>query len=352
MVYRVNRDPIIDNNKTLRVDRMRVGSFSQRLGFQGTTSAYASGGGPGTPFPSNVTNIIDKFPFSNEANVTDVGDLTKSRYRVASSSSSSHGYTVGGRSGGNPYNNDEIDKFPFSSDGNATDVGDLTEEGMLGAGNSSTTHGYRSGADTPPSADPSGPPISKTIDKFSFASDGNATDVGDLEARFRGGTGASSLTDGYVIGGGTYGPHNPPDFPAISIGVNIRKFPFASDGNSTSVGTLAVSMGFAASNVNSVASGYGVGTLKSPITTNSDIQKFPFANESSSTVVGTLERSGGYLNGASSNNGGYVMGGTFPPYANAREINKFPFVSDGTAVDVGNLTTDGYTRQAPGGHHV
>ena len=111
-------------------------------------------------------------------------------------------------------------------------------------------------------------------------------------------------------------------------------------------------MGFAASNVNSVTSGYGVGTSKSPITTNSDIQKFPFANESSSTVVGTLERSGGYLNGASSNNSGYVMGGTFPPYASAREINKFPFVSDGTAVDVGNLTTDGNTRDAPGGHHV
>ena len=75
-------------------------------------------------------NVIGKYPFSADANSTDVGDLTSTRYSSAGNSSTTHGYSSGGRE--NPtlpspvsvYN--IIDKFPFASDGNATDVGDLT----------------------------------------------------------------------------------------------------------------------------------------------------------------------------------------------------------------------------------
>ena len=63
-----------------------------------------------------------------------------------------------------------IDKFPFASDANATDVGDLFQSRLGAAGQSSTASGYTSG----------GNPGSNTIDKFPFASDGNATDVGNL----------------------------------------------------------------------------------------------------------------------------------------------------------------------------
>ena len=43
---------------------------------------------------------------------------------MAGSSSTTYGYTHGGDGGG--YRN-IIDKFSFSTDGNATDVGDLTQ---------------------------------------------------------------------------------------------------------------------------------------------------------------------------------------------------------------------------------
>ena len=78
------------------------------------------------------------------------------------------GYT----SGGFVPNVNTIDKFPFASDGNATDVGNLTQARFFVVGQSSDAYGYTSGGFAPPQVN--------TIDKFPFASDGNATDVGDL----------------------------------------------------------------------------------------------------------------------------------------------------------------------------
>jgi hypothetical protein len=62
-----------------------------------------------------------------------------------------------------------IDKFPFATNANATDVGDLTRAIHLPAGQSSTVSGYTSGGSN-----------SNVIDKFPFATNANATDVGDL----------------------------------------------------------------------------------------------------------------------------------------------------------------------------
>ena len=108
MVYRINRDPIIDDNRVLRVDRMRVGSFSQSYQFQGSTSGYTSGGNPINP----AGNIIDKYPFASNANATDVGDLTQKREVATGQSSGASGYTSGGIS---PAYTNVIDKFPFSA---------------------------------------------------------------------------------------------------------------------------------------------------------------------------------------------------------------------------------------------
>jgi hypothetical protein len=79
-------------------------------------------------------------------------------------------------------------------------------------GQSSTTHGYSSGGYIPPS------PRVNTIDKFPFASDTNATDVGDLIVARKSMTGQSSTASGYVSGG--YGGS-----PVASSNV-IDKFPF------------------------------------------------------------------------------------------------------------------------------
>ena len=65
------------------------------------------------------------------------------------------------------------------------------------------------------------------IDKFAFASDSNATDVGDLNAQLNNTAGQSSADNGYVSGG------------RFASNLNqIQKFPFASDANATDVGDL------------------------------------------------------------------------------------------------------------------
>ena len=116
-----------------------------------------------------------------------------------------------------------IDKFPFAADGNATDVGDLTQARQGPAGQSSTTSGYTSGGHAPPQVN--------TIDKFSFAADGNATDVGDLTVSRWTAMGQSSDVSGYTSGG------------RAGISVNpIDKFPFASDANATDVGDTLVAV--------------------------------------------------------------------------------------------------------------
>ena len=90
---------------------------------------------------------------------------------------SSYGYSMGGyhysdgvapyRRGGHP----NIDKWSYASGvQNATDAGDLTVARSNMCGVTSTTHGYACGGDG----------WIDVIDKFTTASDANATDVGNM----------------------------------------------------------------------------------------------------------------------------------------------------------------------------
>jgi hypothetical protein len=112
-----------------------------------------------------------------------------------------------------------IDKFPFASDANATDVGDLTIARRFAVGQSSTVSGYTSGG---------APSIVNTIDKFPFSADANATDVGDLTQIRQAPTGQSSTESGYSSAGYSPGGYSN----------TIDKFPFSSDANATDVGDL------------------------------------------------------------------------------------------------------------------
>jgi len=173
------------------------------------------------------------------------------------------GYTSGGWTSG--YSN-VIDKFSFSSDGDATDVGNLTVARYSPAGQSSTTHGYSS----------SGSSTFDQIDKFSFTSDGDATDVGDVTVGRYMAAGQSSTTHGYTSGGNE----------SASVSNVIDKFSFSSDGDASDVGNLSVA-------------------------------RKEVAGQSSTTH-------------------GYTSGGNDGTYSNV--IDKFSVSSDGDATDVGNIT--------------
>ena len=280
-------------------------------GFQGSVSGYTSGGN----FP--VENTIEKFPFASDGNATDVGDLTAARAAAAGQSSDVSGYTSGGTFNFNtPGHLNIIDKFPFAADANATDVGDLTQVRFGAAGQSSSTSGYAAGGNVQPL------PLVTTIDKFPFVTDANATDIGDLTAAKGSVAGQSSTVSGYSSGGSTPSSSNV-----------IDKFPFAADANATDVGDLTQARHSAAGQSSDV-SGYTSGGAP-PM--GNIIDKFSFATDANATDVGDLTRVvEGIPAGQSSTISGYTSGGESPITFNI--IDKFPFAADANATDVGDLT--------------
>ena len=276
--------------------------------FQGSVSGYTSGGNP-------VSNVIDKFPFAVDGNATDVGDLTQARTELTGQSSSTSGYSTGGKT---PTTVNTIDKFSFSADGNATDVGDLTQARNGSSGQSSSTSGYTSG----------GEGAVNTIDKFPFSADGNATDVGDLTVAKAYPSGQNSAENGYSSGATT---------PPTALNV-IDKFPFSVDANATDVGDLTISRGRTAGQSSSTF-GYVSGGSNPPTTYNT-IDKFSFSNDANATDVGDLTVGRYAVSGQSSDTSGYTSGGFAPtvtPNTN-NTIDKFPFATDGNATDVGDMT--------------
>ena len=146
-------------------------------GCSSSTHGYVVGGANSS---HAAQNVISKFSLAASADATDVGDLVTARYQHGSNgiSSSTYGYSCGGY----PIA-DVIEKFSFSSDGNATDVADLTVARQRMGATTSTTHGYTTGG-----RDVGGNALN-VVDKFNHTTDADATDVGDLTANLIGPTG-------------------------------------------------------------------------------------------------------------------------------------------------------------------
>ena len=186
---------------------------------------YCTGGGadPGNAY----YNIIERVSFSADGNMVDVGDLTTSR-KVSGGHSdpgNSYGYHAGGYDGANT---SDVDRYQQQASASGADVGDLVllRAGMASA--SSLTHGYGLGFGETN--------INNHIEKYTMAASITVTDVGNLtQARFVG-AGVSSTTYGYILGG---------MYPHGGIAVNnIEKVSFSSDGNGTDVGDLTEISGY------------------------------------------------------------------------------------------------------------
>ena len=307
------------------LDDSDVVTEGQFPGFQGSNYGYTSGGKFGGPQYAR-TDLIDKFPFASDANATDVSDLSGTRWSVAGQSSATHGYTAGGQ----PDDFEGvIDKFQFASDGNATNAGGLAySQGRYApAGQSSIENGfgYTSGGGYPVQN------VKNTIDKFSFATDATyATVVGSLTVSRRETRGQSSTTHGYTSGGVA-----PPNLDVID------KFPFASAGNATDVGDLtAAKRGLVGQS--STTHGYSAGDyfVPGPAAPSNVIDKFPFSSDADATDVGDLSVARGIASGQSSTVSGYTSGGYDTGPSNV--IDKFPFSTDANATDVGDLTQSRY----------
>ena len=194
----------------------------QSAGISSNISGYASGGNNGPSAHSN----IEKFSFSAEGNSVSVGTLSIARQGSASASSTASGYTAGGNNPSPSNTSAVIDKFPFATDTNATSIGQLTTPKHSTIGNSSGISGYASGANGG----------STTIEKYSFITDGSASSVATLLQALADPSSQNTPAHGYVSGGVTY-------TPGATYISTIQKFTFATDANATSVGALSTARG-------------------------------------------------------------------------------------------------------------
>jgi hypothetical protein len=197
-------------------------------GASSRTHGYIAGGDNSSTNPTNAgINIIEKFAFSTSTTGSDVGDLATVKTSVSGVMSQTHGYIRGGRSGQPIVYKNDIERWPFASDTNSSDVGDcITAGANFGYnGQNSKTHGYNTGGE--------GTGNSTRLSKHSFAASANATGVGTLAVASSAGGGTSSTTNGYTSGSGD-------SAPATN---NIQKFSFSSDGNASNIADLTVNRG-------------------------------------------------------------------------------------------------------------
>ena len=214
-----------------------------------------------------------------------------------------------------PFNT--IEKYSFTSDGNATDHGDLPDHKGYCAGNSSSTHGYNGGGNGTGMG-----PVTNFIYKFAFGSNADGTDVADLTVARVSLSGNQSTTHGYFSNG--YG--------TSSYARVIDKHAYASDANATDVGDPTIDRSNAMGTT-SKTHGYAAGGNSPYLDV---IDKWSFSVDGDATDVGnlTLGRNGGA--GNSSQTHGYVSAG-FDGVIYLNIIEKWTYASDADATDVGDV---------------
>ena len=233
-------------------------SIRAGAGSSSATHGYNSGG------HNNSANVatIDKFTFATSSDAAAIGNLTSVNYRPSASSSVSDGYVTGNAASAN----NVIQRFSFSTDGNATNVGTLLASIGYVSGQSSNTHGYTSAGGTPA--------LSNVIQKWSYSSSTTAVDHGDLTHTMSAPSGHSSATDGFT----TAGDHASGQYNIIN------KFSFGSANNATDHGDLTIANS-APGGVSSTTHGYATGGYP---TSNTRIDKFAYTTNVTASNIGTL----------------------------------------------------------------
>ena len=236
----------------------------------GTTRNYMSPGDPNG-------DEIQRYSFASSSNASTVQDMNYPQIWAQGSSSETHGYAHGGNRASPPYTSssaqpesDRIDRYNFATNAAMTDVGDLAFVESFLTGAQSLNWGYCIG----------GFGNIQDIQRYSFTFEADAKDVGDLVVGRYGGGGASSTTHGYYMKGN-------PGLPYAGGLNSVEKWSFSSDGNATNVSTMGA-LRNAASGNNSTTYGYCMGGSNNLGATQDNIDKIAFSNDSSTADIGNL----------------------------------------------------------------
>ena len=194
-----------------------------------TRALFCGGYGGASPDTSNC-NIIDHVTIAQTGDTKDFGDLSYKMTNGGSCASSTRGIVAGGQ---NPGYVNNIDHITISSLGSAVDRGgDLTVARRTFGAASNSVKGIFFGGQSGPSNNDNN--LTNTIDQLIIASNGDATDFGDLTFSINDGKilaqhGMASATRVVMPGGNTFGSNNANTIEYVEI---------ATTGNSIDFGTL------------------------------------------------------------------------------------------------------------------
>ena len=222
---------------TATEDASKVGDLTvsgENVACSDGTNAYIMG----WTEPMNGTvgwgkDMIQKYVYATDVCSDTTANLFSIRAKHVTTMTRTYGYCVGGRlNAGDATATDTIDKWQFATTNDSVDVANLLGERRdSGWGSSSTTHGYVAGGNNA-----SGGTKFNSIEKHQFSNDANSTDVGDLAGAYNGYGSNSSTTHGYGFGRND-------NVQSYQFTNEISKFAFATDGNATDVGDLTLLRG-------------------------------------------------------------------------------------------------------------
>ena len=273
--------------------------------------------------PGVYVNTADYITISTVGNAQDFGDTIGTGAYGATTSDSTRGLLGGGHP--NSSGSDTIQFFTIASRGDATDFGNLTSaRWLMGGGCSNSTRSIF----TAGSSLGGGNPAVNTLDYVTTQSLGNAVDFGDSGKR-RMQASVNSATRGIWAGG--Y------DHPAESGNNTIEFVTMATTGNTTDfgdlIGTTRSMIGVCNSTRGAIAGG------NNPAITNV-IQFITIATTGNAIDFGDLTAARELGAGASSPTRCVFAGGYTPSSLNT--IDFIEILTTGNATDFGDLTVAGY----------
>ncbi len=292
-------------------------------------------GGYNGPSSFGISGVLSAVEIASDGVASKFGDLSETRYTVATVGSSTRSVFIGGAMPVSPnpfYSVNTIDFVTIATTGNAQDFGDSDEVGYNKTGVSSSTRGvYTQGRIYNPSAGTG----SNALEFITIATTGNGQDFGDLVGGGRATlcNAAMSSTRG-ILAGGLLSPIPPPSTNFNNI---IEVVTMATLGNSVNFGDLQKSGGRSNGNCSSSTRGvFNIGT-QSPADGNT-LEFVTIATTGDAIDFGDLS-GGQQMRGACSNQirglfaGGFVAPGS-SNYVNTCE--RITIATTGSAADWGD----------------
>ena len=266
---------------------------------------------------------MDFFNIATTGNGTDFGNLSADIFATGSTASSTRGVVFGGY-GGSPHsaNSDEIQFVTIASQGNATDFGNLTVGRTY-----PTTSGNQTRAVMVGGGSPSG--NKDTMDFVTIASTGNAVDFGDMTAATNNGSdgGCGNATRAVFH---TRTPNNNGGVFHYNIATQGNAAEFSdkvNSGNNTLAGGSNAVRGL-------FQGGYGTNAI-SAVTISTLGSAFDFGDQTTAR----------YLAGAAASGTRYVTigGATVPSYGMHNTLEYVQIMTTGNTTDFGDLSISGYS---------